>query len=77
MRNVSNRSCEEYETHILFVQETPPEIGTVFERMWKECGTAVMAVDHSIIRRMRFACWVNKATNTQNNTFCFFYGSSM
>jgi hypothetical protein len=29
-------------------------------------GTARQATDDNIIRRMRFACWVTKATNTHS-----------
>jgi len=32
-------------------------------------GTAGLATHDSIIRRMRFACWNSKATDTQNVTF--------
>jgi hypothetical protein len=30
----------------------------------EKCGGARQATDGSIIRRMRFACWISKATNT-------------
>ena len=29
----------------------------------KKCGTARQATDDNIIRRMRFACWITKATD--------------
>jgi hypothetical protein len=29
-------------------------------------GTARQATDDNIIRRMRFACWITKATNTHS-----------
>jgi hypothetical protein len=29
-------------------------------------GTAGQATDENIIRRMRFACWINKATDTHS-----------
>jgi hypothetical protein len=29
-------------------------------------GTARQATDDNIIRRMRFACWITKATDTQS-----------
>ena len=33
----------------------------------EKCGTATQATDDDIIRRMRFSCWIKKATtNTQN-----------
>ena len=36
-------------------------------------GRAGQATDDNIIRRMRFACWITKATNTLRicNTYCF------
>jgi hypothetical protein len=34
--------------------------------MWKKYGTARQATDDNIIRRMRFACWVTKATDTHS-----------
>jgi hypothetical protein len=36
-------------------------------RLWdniKKCVRAEEATDDSVIRRMRFACWINKAKNT-------------
>jgi hypothetical protein len=32
--------------------------------MWKKYGKAGQATDDNIIRRMRFVCWVTKATDT-------------
>jgi hypothetical protein len=32
--------------------------------MLKKCGAAGQAADDNIIRRVRFACWINKATDT-------------
>ena len=40
-------------------------------RLWdnvEECGRARQALDNYIIRRMRFACWITKATHTRMNT---------
>jgi hypothetical protein len=36
-------------------------------------GTAGQATDDGIIRRMRFSCWITKATDTLGicNTYCF------
>ena len=31
-------------------------------------GTAGQATDDNIIRRMRFACWITKATDTHTHT---------
>jgi hypothetical protein len=32
--------------------------------MRKNCSRARQATDDNIIQRMRFACWINKATDT-------------
>jgi hypothetical protein len=42
----------------------PPENRAVYEIMWQKYGTARQAADDDIIRRMRFACWITKATDT-------------
>ena len=34
--------------------------------MWKTYGTAGETIDDNIIRRMRIACWVSKATDIQS-----------
>jgi hypothetical protein len=34
--------------------------------MWKKYGTARQAIDDNMIRRMRFACWMAKATDIQS-----------
>ena len=41
--------------------------------MWKNYGRAGQATDDNIIRRMRLACWITKATETLriSNTHCF------
>jgi hypothetical protein len=33
--------------------------------MWYKHGTAKEATDDNIIRHMRFACWITKATDTR------------
>jgi hypothetical protein len=33
--------------------------------MWKKYGRAGQATDDNIIRRMRFACWIPKSTDTK------------
>ena len=37
-----------------------------FEIIWKKYGTALQASDDNLIRRMRFACWMIKDTNTHS-----------
>ena len=60
MRNVSDKSCRGTKTHILYSVTFSEEI------MWKnmvEPNRPQMA-----IRRMRFACWIAKATHTHSLT---------
>jgi len=61
---------EEIKTHIL-CSITFPENRAVYGKMWKNMVEAGRT--HSIIRRIRFACWKTKATNTLRifNTYCF------
>jgi hypothetical protein len=63
MRNVSDKSCRENQnTHFMFnnfFSENP----VVYEIMWKENGRARQATDENIIRRMRIARWITKATH--------------
>jgi hypothetical protein len=52
----------------------PPDNCAVCEIMWENMGTAGQAADDNIIRRMRFACWVTKATDTRPEyryAYCF------
>ena len=50
--------------------------GALNEIIWKNVVEPRQATDDNIIRRMRFACWVPKATHTHTHThthnFCFF-----
>ena len=39
--------------------------------MWKKYGTAGLAIDGNIIRRMRFACWIPKDTDTHSEYVIF------
>ena len=65
MRNVSDKSCREFKTHILcsiffFVS---PENLAGYERMLNNKNR----VGHKMtIWRMRIACWIPKATNTHS-----------
>ena len=36
----------------------------VYELMWKKYGRARQATDDNITLRMRFGCWITKATDT-------------
>ena len=63
MRNASDKVVEEIKTHILYSITLFPKILT-FMRMWEKYGTARQDTDDNIIRRMRFAWWITKATDT-------------
>ena len=43
-----------------------PENPAVYEIKWEDIGRSGQATDDNIIRRIHFACWVNKATNTHS-----------
>jgi hypothetical protein len=64
MRNVSGKSCRENQnTHFMFKNFFSKNC-TVYEIMWKKYGTARQPTDDNIIRRMRFAFCITKATDT-------------
>ena len=64
MRNVSDKSCRENpKTHFVFTFFFP-ENRAVCETMWK--NTVQPDSPRTTIRRMRFACWIPKATNTHS-----------
>jgi hypothetical protein len=42
-----------------------PENCAVYEIMWKKYGRGTQATDDNITRRMRFACWVTRDTDTR------------
>jgi hypothetical protein len=64
MRNFQTKCLEKIETHFLrsitFFSENP----AVYEIMWKNIVERVRP--HMTIWRMRIACWMPKATNTQS-----------
>ena len=71
MRNVSDKSCRENQNKHFTLNNFLPENRAVYEIMWKtmvEPDRPLMA-----IRRMRFACWMTKTTDTLKifNTYCF------
>jgi hypothetical protein len=60
MRNVSDRSCTENQNSDFFRKSC---------RLWdnvEKYGTARQATDDNIIQRMRFTCWITKATDTHS-----------
>jgi hypothetical protein len=56
---------EEIKTHFmlnaLFSRKSYP-----FSKYAEKYGTASQTTDDNIIRRMRFACWITKATETHS-----------
>ena len=67
MRNVSDKSCRENQnTRFIFNNFFFP---LKSYRLWykvEKYGTSRQATDGNIIRRMRCACWITKATDTQS-----------
>jgi hypothetical protein len=63
MRNISDESCRENQnTHFVFSNFFPKSC-CLWDNVEKY-GTARQATDGNIIRRMRFPCWINNATDT-------------
>jgi hypothetical protein len=61
MRNVSDKSCRQNQnTHFMF-----PKIVSLWDNVEKY-GRAEEASDDIIIRCVRFACWITKATDTHS-----------
>jgi len=73
MRNFSDKSCTENQSeHFMFSEHFPRFVSFLLEM--EKYNTTVQATNDSIIRRMRFACWINKAKNTLSimcSTSCF------
>jgi hypothetical protein len=70
-RNISNKHCrEDQNTHFIF--------NKFFEKschLWdnvEKYGTARQATADNIIWRMRFACWITKATDTHSECLILF-----
>jgi hypothetical protein len=64
MRNVSGKSCTANQNTYFVVNDVISEIRSFYEIMWEKYGRTEQATDRSMVRRMRFACWMTKATNT-------------
>jgi hypothetical protein len=56
---------EKIKTHSLCSVTPPPapENRAVYEMTWEKYGRARQVTDNNIIRRMRFACWINPTRN--------------
>jgi hypothetical protein len=67
MRNITDKICrEDQNTHFIFNNFFPRKSWRVWENVEK-CWRAILATDKNIIRRMRIACCIHKATNTRNS----------
>jgi hypothetical protein len=62
MRNFSSQIIEKIKTQMLC--PVPSETPTLYEIIWKKNGSARQAIYGNIMQRMRFACWINRATDT-------------
>jgi len=68
LNSPSNEKCfkhgrtQNQYTSILF-SVTFSENRAIYENNVEKCGTAEQATDENIIRRIRFACWITKATD--------------
>jgi hypothetical protein len=72
LRNVSDKSCRENQnTHFMFNNSPPPPKSCrLWDNVEKYC-TARQVTGDNIIRRMRFACWITKATDTHSESLIF------
>ena len=72
IRNVSDKSCRENQNTVL-CSVTFPRMSCLLRGTVEEYRTARQATEDNIMRCMRFACWITKATNTLKicNTHCF------
>jgi hypothetical protein len=77
IRNVSDKSCRENQNaHFMFTNSFP-ENSAVCWIMWRKCCRARHTTDSNIIRRMRIARWITKATDTYSEyVILLFSGSS-
>jgi hypothetical protein len=72
MSNVSDKSCRKKSKDVLRSTTLFVKSCRLWDNVGKS-GRAGQATDSNIIRRMSFACWITKATNTFRicNTYCF------
>ena len=73
MRNIWDTLTEKIKTHIFILDNSFPKIMPFMRKMWKQNVTTGEATYDHITRRMRFACWITKATYTLRicNIYCF------
>ena len=73
MRNVSDKSCKENQNTFYVQSLFFRESCRVWDNVKKSDGAREATADN-IIRRIRFACWISKATRTRTeicNIYCF------
>ena len=71
MWNVSDKSCTENPNTLFMFNKFYPKIVPLWDNV-KKYYTAGQATADSIIRSMRFACWVTKDTNTPSQYVILF-----
>ena len=57
------RELQKTPKHFLMFSKVFSENRAVYEITWKKYGTVRQSTDGNIIRRMRTACWITKATD--------------
>ena len=63
--------------HLFYVQQLfSPENRGVFLDNENNYGTVIQTTDDNKIRRMRFVCWITKATDTHPEYVTVFHGNS-
>jgi hypothetical protein len=66
MRNVLDKICKTNQnTRFMYSKFVFPKF-VPFMRKFGRSLKACKATDNNIIRRMRFACWINKVTDTHS-----------
>jgi len=77
MRNVSDKLCRENKNPFLchkFLFENP----AVYKVLWKNIRIVRQATNDNIIKWMRFACQITKATDTQHMKYVLlFHGKNV
>jgi hypothetical protein len=67
MRNGLDKICRENQnTHFMFNNFFPKIVPFLISYNVEKYGRARQATDDNIIRRVRFACWVTKPTDTHS-----------
>ena len=78
MRNVSDKIVQKIKTFILCLTTFFPRKSWRFLDNENNYGTVIQTTDDNTIRRMRFVCWITKATDTHPEyvTLTVFHGNS-